>query len=125
MESINNELDEDDIKEIARSLSIGVKGVYVKDQLPKLENGNYVINLNGTSHWTGLIKDGDRYFYFDSFGFPAPAELENAIGKKGYQWNDKDIQDIDSSSCGYYVLAFFKFTNKEANKSLFEVFTAF
>ena len=89
------------------------KGCFIKNALPKiLTKGFYVINLNGHSHWTVLYKDND-YFYFDSFGFEPPKEVETKIGD--YYWNDKDIQDIDTSSCGYYCIAFIKFMNNKIN----------
>lgn len=88
------------------------KGCFVKDELPKLTKGFYVINLDGTSHWTVLYKDTDDY-YFDAFGFPAPEEVEDKIGQ--YYWNKTDIQDIDTTSCGYYCIAFIKFMNNKLN----------
>ena len=90
------------------------KGCFIKNELPKkLTNGFYVINLNGHSHWTVLYKDNDDIFYYDSFGFEAPEEIETKLGN--YYWNDTDIQDIDTSSCGYYVIAFIKFMNNKIN----------
>ena len=90
------------------------KGCFIKNELPKqLTNGFYVINLNGHSHWTVLYKDNDDIFYYDSFGFEPPEEVETKLGN--YYWNDTDIQDIDTSSCGYYVIAFIKFMNNKIN----------
>lgn len=82
-------------------------GCFVKDQLPKLEVGFYCVNLNGHSHWCGLQISHKGIAWFDAFGFPAPVEVERLIGKH-YKWNDIDIQDIDSSACGYYVAAWIK-----------------
>ena len=73
-------------------LNIKIKnyhGCYIDNELPKkLLNGYYVVNLNGNSHWTCLLKDGKNYFYFDSFGFPASEEVEEQIGEYIYS----DIQ---------------------------------
>ena len=52
--------------------------------------------------------------YFDSFGYVAPVEIENKI--KPYIFNDKDIQDYNSSSCGYYTIAFIKFLHDKHEK---------
>jgi hypothetical protein len=92
----------------------GYHGCFIKDELPtKLERGYYVINLNGQSHWTCLCIDDDSY-YFDSFGFVAPTEVEKKIGK--YYWNNGQVQDIDSSACGYYVISFIKHMNGKRHK---------
>ena len=99
------------------------KGCFIKNELPKkLTNGFYVINLNGHSHWTVLYKDNDD-FYFDAFGFPPPTEVEKKIGS--YIWNEDDIQDIDTTSCGYYCIAFVKFMAGKMNpKEKFRTFVS-
>ena len=93
---------------------IPLKGIFTADELNSLDNGNYILNLNGQSHWVGLIKDNLGCYYFDSFGFPAQEEIEEMCGE--YVWNDADIQDIQSSSCGFYVIAFLKFVHNKPNK---------
>ena len=46
-------------------------GVYFKDNLPKIKDGAYVINLDENSdigtHWVALCTNND-VTYFDSFG---------------------------------------------------------
>ena len=47
-------------------------GVYSKNNLPKIKDGVYVINLDeyksiGT-HWKALYVNGNNVIYFDSFG---------------------------------------------------------
>jgi hypothetical protein len=79
----------------------------VNELPPRLRNGFYVLNLNGQSHWVGLLKNGSKYYYFDSFGFGAPTVLEKKMSKD-YVWNDEDIQHIDSSSCGWYVVCWMR-----------------
>ena len=69
----------------------------------KLSDGYYVVNLNGHSHWTCLLKDGKKYFYFDSYGFPASEEIEEQIGE--YIYSDIDLQHINATSCGYFCIA--------------------
>jgi hypothetical protein len=44
----------------------------------------------------------------------APLEIEEAI--RPYMYNDNDIQDFDSSACGYYVIAFIKFLHNKNDK---------
>ena len=46
--------------------------VYCRDNLPKIKDGAYVINLDEYSdigtHWVALYVDNDDVTYFDSFG---------------------------------------------------------
>lgn len=92
-------------------------GCFIADKLPrKIINGFYVLNLNGSSHWTGLCKDDSKYYYFDSFGFPAPDSIDKR--KWTYTWSDKQIQDVAQSSCGYFVVAWCKVMYRAKNKLL-------
>ena len=47
-------------------------GVYSRDNLPKMKDGAYVINLDEYSdigtHWVALWVDNNDVTYFDSFG---------------------------------------------------------
>lgn len=113
-----NELSNHDIDRLMKHYKINnYHGCYIKSDLPsKLKNGFYVINLNGSSHWTGLYKDGTKYFYFDSYGFVAPQEVEQRIPKE-YVWSDVDIQTMASSACGFYVIAWVRCLYKSSNPS--------
>ena len=73
----------------------------------KLKNGYYIINLNGRSHWTVLLKDGDKFYYFDSYGFPASQEVEDQIGE--YMYSELQLQHLNSSSCGFFCYIRLKF----------------
>jgi hypothetical protein len=81
------------------------EGKYIKD------DKYYVFNLNNSnqrgSHWVALYKGKNKSYYFDSFGFVPDKELEPYI--KPYKYNKKQFQDIYSSSCGYYCIAFIIF----------------
>ena len=105
----NNELDNTEIDELIGHYRIQpYNGCHIVNELPpRLRNGFYVLNLNGQSHWVGLLKNGSKYYYFDSFGFGAPTVLEKKMSKD-YVWNDEDIQHIDSSSCGWYVVCWMR-----------------
>ena len=110
-----------DLIEIAHKMRLPLKGIYFKDDLPdKMSNGFYIINLqskndprNGT-HWTVLYYDNLNNLYYDSFGFPAPKEIE--IKLIPYIYNDRNIQNINTSSCGFYCIAFIKFLYKFKDK---------
>jgi len=118
----NNELDNKQLTDLLNIYQITCNGIYIKNQLPKLKNGSYIINLNGHSHWVALIKHGIEYFYFDSYGVVAPSEVEKKIGTT-YIYNHKQLQDLDSSSCGWYCIAFLRFMHQPEYKNiLFESF---
>jgi len=116
-----NTLSNYDITDIVKKMRLPLKGIYFKDAFPtKPEKGFYIINIqskedprNGT-HWTALYYDGLHNLYYDSFGFPPPAELEKIIIP--YIYNDRDIQNINTSSCGFYCIAFIKFIYKLKDK---------
>jgi hypothetical protein len=121
-----NILSDSEILEILDNYNIKINGIYQKDKLNNLHNGFYVINLessndgNGT-HWCGLYYDSEKSCWFDSYGFPAPEEIELII--QDYEYNKYDIQHINSSSCGFYVIAFIKFLhNKKDKQKAFETF---
>jgi hypothetical protein len=124
-----NTLSNFDIDEILNKYNIKYNGIFSKDKLPsKLLNGFYVINLQhsklgGGTHWTSLYKINDGYsLYYDSFGFPAAQDIVDKL--HCYDYNNKDIQDINSSSCGYYCIGFIKFMNSHPNnpKKAFDTF---
>ena len=77
-------------------------------------NGYYVINLNGQSHWTCLMKDGNKYYCFDSFGFVPSQEVEDQIGE--YIYSDQDIQHINSTSCGWFCLVWMIYMQQYEDK---------
>ena len=125
---LTNVLSNSDIDDYMEAFGIeDYHGCYIKDELPELNHGFYVINLNGQSHWTCLLKDvskdgATQYLYFDSFGFPAPVEVEKAIlrdsmGKSTTYFSmENQLQDIDHTSCGFYVVAWIKFLYKKKDK---------
>jgi hypothetical protein len=117
---LNNITSNTELLEILKKYNIKINGVFAKDQIKKpLKDGFYIINLdnsdgNGT-HWTALYKINDAFsIYWDSFGFPPPENIENIFYK--YDYNKKQIQDIDSTSCGFYCVAFIKFLSDKSDK---------
>jgi hypothetical protein len=100
-------------------------GCYSKDNLPKLkDNYYYIINLQsskdgGGTHWTCLyVIHKDYALYLDPMGYPPPEEIENKIDF--IMWDNKPIQDIDSTACGYFCICFIKvsYDLRDKNKSL-------
>ena len=118
---MNNITSNSDLSNIIKNINIkNFNGVYPKDQLKKpLKNGFYIINLDNSggsgTHWTTLYKINDGLsLYYDSFGFYPPEEIEDLLHK--YEYNKKQIQDIDSTSCGFYCVAFIKFMHNKQDK---------
>ena len=116
--SLSNELTNGEIDELVKHYNIKkYHGCFIDDRMPdKLSDGYYIINLNGHSHWCCLLKDGKKYFYFDSYGFPASEEIEEQIGE--YIYSTNQLQNMDSSSCGYFCLAFMISMDYRKNKKL-------
>lgn len=111
----NNMTTNTDIDEMCSNIR-NYRGCFTVGELPdKLQNGYYVINLNGTSHWTMMCKEGDKCCYYDSFGFPMPQELEDKI--KDYYWSKTQNQDLNQTSCGYYCVACIRYLDKRTNKN--------
>ena len=48
-----------------------LNGVYWRNNLPKIKDGAYVMNLGGyksiETHWIALYMNGDNVTYFDDF----------------------------------------------------------
>ena len=124
---LNNITSNTELLEIIKKYNININGVFAKDQIKKpLKDGFYIINLDNSdgkgTHWTALYKINDAFsLYWDSFGFPAPQNIDDMLYK--YDYNKKQIQDIDSTSCGFYCIAFIKFLSDKSNKlSAFKTF---
>ena len=67
-------------------------GVYSRDNLPKLEDRAYVINLDECSnigtHWIALRVQNNDAAYFDSFGVEhIPKEVKIFVGNKNLKTN--------------------------------------
>jgi hypothetical protein len=86
-----------------------------KDELVKLspDPGSYIINMDNSdgpgSHWVSVFIDIERRpYYFDSFGCHEPKEIEEFMKrtKRPIQSNSIQIQNINSSCCGYYCIFF-------------------
>ena len=62
-------------------------GVYSRDNLQKIKDGAYIINLDEYSnigtHWVAFYVQNNRATYFDSFrGEHIPKEIKTFIGNK-------------------------------------------
>lgn len=119
MSFANNELSSIQIEKKMKELNVPLIGVFCKDELPKyMKKGNYIINMDNHTgkgtHWVALYYNyPENSLYFDPFGFIAPSEIEDRI--KPYIYDSNDVQAYDSSSCGYYCIAFLMFLHKNHN----------
>jgi hypothetical protein len=112
-----------------RNLEKHFGGVYSKDQLPGelIKDKFYIVNLQdhdegGGTHWTCFYYNyPSTSIYFDSYGFIAPRDVQKRISP--YVFIEKDIQDFNSSACGWYCIAFIKFLHDKTDKE--EMFKTF
>ena len=98
-------------------------GVYSRDNLPKIKDGAYVINLDEYSdigtHWIALYVKNNIVTYFDSFGVEhIPKEIKTFINSKNIKIDIFRIQAYDSIMCGYFYIRFINFM--PAGKTLTE-----
>ena len=89
-------------------------GVYSRDNLPKIKDGAYIINLDEYSdigtHWVALYGQNDNVIYFDSFGVEhIPKKIKTFINNKNIKAIIFRIQAYDSIICGYFRIGFVNF----------------
>ena len=128
---MSNTLSNQEIDDIMKSNNINsFHGCFMSNSIPEgLRYGSYIINTDkeggSGTHWVALcIGRNSNYFYFDSYGNPAPRLLHEQL--KNYSFNDREIQDYKASSCGFYCIAFIKYmTRKGMNEDNFKKFLSF
>ena len=105
-------LSDGDLEKIGNELDLDIVGVFSKNKLPEERQvGSYYVNMqnaedgNGT-HWTlAKIFPNETAIWFDSFGIGMPKEVEEFLKPfNPVPYNNRQIQDIDSSECGYFCL---------------------
>ena len=93
----------------------GFNGVFSRNNLSKLKNGAYVINLdhseNTGTHRIVIFMKNNEFFefpeviYFDSFGVEyIPKEIMEKKGNKNIESNIFRIQDNNSIMCGCFCI---------------------
>ena len=93
------------------------RGVYSRDNLPRIKGGTYVINLDeyfdSGTHWVALYISNNVDTYFDSFEVEhIPKETKTLIGNKHIKTNIFRIQAHDSIMCGSFFTGFIDFMLK-------------
>ena len=89
-------------------------GVYSRDNLTKIKDGVYTVNLDEYSvgtHWVALYVDNDDVTYFDCFGVEhIPKEIKAFTNRSlSITTNIFRIQGYDSIMCGYFCIGFIDF----------------
>ena len=89
-------------------------GVYSRDNLQKIKDGAYIINLDEYSnigtHRAALYVQNNDVTYFNSFGVEhIPKEIKTFISNKNIKTNIFRIQAYDSIMCRYFCLGFIDF----------------
>ena len=120
-----------DLEDMAHFYKIDLV-VVMKDELIKIKpiSGNYIINLesskdgNGT-HWMGLKIENFDCVYFDSYGYLPPQEIIDfckRIHNSHLAYNTKEIQNLSTTTCGFYAFAFLLFLHLK-NKIIPDLFS--
>ena len=90
-------------------------GVYSRDNLPKIKDGAYVVNLDEYSdigtHWVALYVHNTDVTYFDSFGVEhIPKEIQAFIDRSlSITTNIFRIQAYNLMMCRYFCIGFIDF----------------
>ena len=92
-------------------------GVYSRDNLSKIKDGEYIINLDEYSdigtHWIALWVNNNNVTYFNSFGVEhIPKEIIKFIENRNIKTNFFRTQAYDSIMCGYFCTGFIDFMFK-------------
>ena len=100
-------------------------GVFSRDNLPKIKDGAYIINLDEYSdigtHWVALWVNNNNVTYFDSFGVEHILKeikafinrlLFSASQNKNIKTNIFRVQAYDSVRCEYFCIRFIDYMFK-------------
>ena len=92
-------------------------GVYSRDNLSKIKDEAYIINLDQYSdigtHWVASWVNNNNVTYFDSFGVEhISKEIIKFMENRNIKTNIFRIQAYDSITCGYFCIGFIDFMFK-------------
>jgi hypothetical protein len=121
------------LEDLAKKYKLPLVGIYSKDELPnKKQVGSYIINMQDStegsgSHWVlAKIFDKKNALYYDSFGMPLPLEVLSFLKHyKPVPYSNRQIQNIDSSRCGLYVIACDRYMSTIRRRQMLEQFDDF
>ena len=117
------------IVDIAKQLRIpNFEGVFAWNELPsktfnKKKSYSFIINTDssnlGGQHWLAvLVRPNKQGYVFDSYGIPPPLRVQTWLNSRGIRWsaNNRQLQTIQSTLCGYYCIYFLWFANLLSDK---------
>lgn len=91
-------------------------GVFASDNLPKsvgpFNHTSLIVNLDTNNlpgtHWVAIITRENEAYYFDPFGRSPPLIIASWLNKYFDDWryNNRQVQTISSTYCGYFCLHF-------------------
>jgi len=117
-----------EIEDAAKKIGLKhFRDVFLRDTLPKKPKRNEcaIMNLDDTSgdgtHWVVWFERGDKKWYFDSYRFPPPTELNNYLGDVLY--TTEQIQPRQEVFCGHLCL--FVLKEMQKRKHLQEIINSF
>ena len=89
-------------------------GVYSRNNLPKINDGAYVINLTEyqliETYWIALYANANNVVYFNSFGVEhIPKAIKKFIENTNNITNIYSIQAYDLIMCRYFCIEFIDF----------------
>lgn len=109
----------DDIEQICKKSKIKLDYVISKDllkEIPIRNNLFIIMNMQNSSgsgtHWVAIVVLSNKLFYFDSFGCIPPIEVLRWKGKYKLGYSNFIIQDLKSTECGLYCIAFLHYIQK-------------
>lgn len=120
------------LEDMALQLDLPLLGIVSKDELHgRVKVGSIILNLQsstdgGGTHWTLLkVFPKGQVIYFDPYGFAPPRQVRQYIkGKIGVA--TREIQDLNSTMCGYYCLMCDCFmTHEKQGRDIYERFDDF
>lgn len=115
------ELSNIDLIKICKEYKLNVQGIHCKDRIPENVEGWNIINMDNHTgqgtHWICFYKNNDSNdnIFWDSFGVVPPVEIDDLLHP--YTYNHKDVQYLDSSSCGWWCIFCIWFCSKYNNKT--------
>ena len=120
----NKSLSNYDLDDAINRLDISnFRGVYCRDELPKLSYRSEcgILNLDDSSgdgtHWVCWFKNGNFKCYFDSYGIQPPTELVQYL-KSPIYYNSDRIQPNNTVICGHLCLYVLKSLSVINNPSI-------
>ena len=120
-----------DLIDWCKYLNIPIKDVLSRDKTVQHNHRQalFIYNLEPSylsgSHWVSTYVKDNVINYFDSFGLPPFQEIVNHARKKNLTLlhQDNQIQNINTTTCGYFCLYFLNEMNK--GKTYFDILKVF